>query len=159
MMWRALTLRVTVGSLCALDIRWANRVVVRRKRKRMLVAFVKSCSTGEYVKFLEPGRPLIRDTTIYTRHSFFKKNKSVLMTGEIQQRDGPLYLSVLQRKYPWVFCGAELVIVVHHTTIGLFSKPLETLTLWVCIEKFKTLWTFATIYFTFYWSFLSIMLL
>lgn len=80
----------------------------------------------------------------------------VLMTDETLQCDGPLYLSVLQRKNSWVFCGAQLVIVVHYATIGLFSEPLETLTLWVCIEKFTTFWTFAKVYFTFYWSILSI---
>lgn len=42
-----LTLRVTVGSLWALEIRWPSRVLVRRNARRMLVALVKSCSTGE----------------------------------------------------------------------------------------------------------------
>lgn len=43
----ALTLRVTVGSRSALPIRWPKSVLVRRNRKRMLVALVKSRSTGE----------------------------------------------------------------------------------------------------------------
>lgn len=65
------TLRVTVGSLWALEIRWPRRVLVRRKRKRMFVAFVKSRSTGEYVKFLEPGRPFISETTIWKVQRLF----------------------------------------------------------------------------------------
>lgn len=60
-----LTRRVTVGSRRALPIRWPSRVLVLRKRRRMLVALVKSRRTGEYEKFMAPGRPFTRDTTIY----------------------------------------------------------------------------------------------
>lgn len=61
------------------------------------------------------------------------------MTGEIEHFDDSLYLSILQRKYPWVFCGAQLVVVVHDSTIGLFSKPLDTLTLRVCSKEVQDL--------------------
>lgn len=44
---RGLTLRVTVGSRSALPIRCPKRVLVLRKRSLMLVALVKSLSTGE----------------------------------------------------------------------------------------------------------------
>lgn len=43
----ALTRRVTVGSRSALPMRWPSSVLVRRKRRRMLVALVKSRSRGE----------------------------------------------------------------------------------------------------------------
>jgi hypothetical protein len=43
----SLTLRVTVGSLWALEMRCPNRVLVLRKCRRMFVALVKSLSTGE----------------------------------------------------------------------------------------------------------------
>lgn len=42
-----LTRRVTVGSRSALPMRWPSSVFVRRKRRRMLVALVKSRSRGE----------------------------------------------------------------------------------------------------------------
>lgn len=42
-----LTRRVTVGSRSALPMRWPSSVFVRRKRRRMLVALVKSRSNGE----------------------------------------------------------------------------------------------------------------
>ena len=58
-----LTLRVTVGSRCALEMRCPRRVLVRRKRKRMFVALVKSLRVWEKVKFFAPGRPFIKDTT------------------------------------------------------------------------------------------------
>lgn len=32
--------------------------------------------------------------------TFFKKTETVLMIGQIQERDWPLYLSILQREYP-----------------------------------------------------------
>lgn len=54
---------------------------------------------------------------------------------------GLLYLSILQRKYPWVLCGAQLVIVVHYSSIWLLSKPLDTLTLWICSKEVHNLWT------------------
>lgn len=42
-----LTLRVTVGSRWALEIRCPSSVLVRKKRRRMFVALVNSCSAGE----------------------------------------------------------------------------------------------------------------
>lgn len=42
-----LTRRVTVGSLSALPMRWPSSVFVRRNRRRMWVALVKSRSRGE----------------------------------------------------------------------------------------------------------------
>lgn len=44
---RLLTRRVTVGSRSALAMRCPSSVLVRRKRRRMLVALVKSRSRGE----------------------------------------------------------------------------------------------------------------
>lgn len=81
-----LTRRVTVGSRRALPIRWPSRVLVLRKRRRMLVALVKSRRTGEYEKFMAPGRPFTRDTTIYrgmiTKHKIIRPSDTGHMTNQ-----------------------------------------------------------------------------
>lgn len=70
-----LTLRVTVGSRSALEIRCPSRVLVRRKRKRMFVALVNSLRVLEKAKFFAPGRPFIKDTTTLKKRRKKKKKK------------------------------------------------------------------------------------
>lgn len=75
-----LTLRVTVGSRSALEIRCPSRVLVRRKRKRMFVALVNSLRVLEKAKFFAPGRPFIKDTTTLKKRRKKKRKKRTHQT-------------------------------------------------------------------------------
>lgn len=69
------------GSRSALPIRWPSSVLVRRKRRRMLVALVKSRSSGEKEKFMAPGRPFTSDTTISPFSRGTMREYSVVQTA------------------------------------------------------------------------------
>ena len=61
---------MTVGSWSTLTaIKWPNSVLVWSRRRRTLVAFVQSCSTGDDVKLLALGRPFTSDTAICNREA------------------------------------------------------------------------------------------